>query len=188
MTDGVPPALLALFLAALPGCAAAPPTPVAGTGTRFVIEAGPAAGGPVYVLIEASDGQPGWLTVSGAAGGVHLRDRCEIADCGLPPGVCGASLPLVRNIGAGGTDQRIEATWDGRRSVIDTVAACERRLPAPGGSYTARFCYSTEAEFTGAGDPARGAIGRLVRPVCEERHFTLADPLVVLRVSARSGS
>ena len=46
----------------------------------------------------------------------------------------------------------------------------------------ARFCYSCEAEFEGDSDPTRAVPGRLTRPTCTDKPFTLLEQEVVLRI------
>jgi hypothetical protein len=53
-------------------------------------------------------------------------------------------------------------------SVLDSVARCEIRQPAPPGDYVARFCY--------------GVQGRLKDPACVTRPFTVGDREVVLKL------
>jgi hypothetical protein len=153
---------------------------------RFAIEVGPEVTGPVYVSVSGSDGGPGWIRAFREGARVYLSERCEIADCGVPPAVCGAGIPLVRDLTAGG-DRRVELVWDGLTSTVDSVAGCETRRPAPPGSYVARFCYSREADVRSPATPppmgtAAATPGRLIRPTCEERPFTLADREAVLRL------
>lgn len=93
---------------------------------------------------------------------VDIRPRCDIADCDVPPAVCGAGIPVIRDIAAG----RIEVEWDGMMSVIDPVRACETRRPAPPGRYVATFCHSRQASFVGEGDTKVGVQGSLVQPTC----------------------
>lgn len=167
----------AALAALVPGCAvrarAPEPAPI-----TFAIEVANAAG-PVYVMLGGSDDQPGWVSVTGPAGRVYLRERCEIEDCGAPPAVCGAALPVIRNIGAGAAVRRVELTWDGMTSELDVDARCERRRPAPPGAYVARFCHAREADLEGTA-PVQS--GRLVRPTCVDRPFTLRERRVTLTI------
>jgi hypothetical protein len=147
---------------------------------RFAVELGPDVQGPFYVLLTASDGAPGWIRVMRDGLPVPLRERCDIADCGADPAVCGAAVPVVRDLAAHG--RRIEMVWDGTTSVVDSAGRCERRIPAPAGTYTARFCHSIQAQPLGAPDSSGSAPGTLGELRCQERPFTLADGEVVLRL------
>jgi hypothetical protein len=133
------------------------------------------------VLLTASDGAPGWIRVTLDGKPVPLRERCDIADCGTSPAVCGAALPMVRDL-AGRGERRLELVWDGMTSAVDSTAQCERRVPAAPATYTARFCYSTEAQTQGPADSTGAMPGRLGQLTCRERPFTLADREVVLRM------
>ena len=175
MTRALPVAALLAAAACGAGGRGTPPA----AGTRFVLEVASGRTGPVYVLVESSDAQPGWVSVTGAGGRVHLRERCELAECGAAPGVCGSALPLVRNLGAGARSHRIEFSWDGRWSVVDSSQGCERRLPAPPGEYVARFCHATAAQLSDGDPSGEGAMGQLATPTCTDRRFRLGDTLVV---------
>jgi len=124
----------------------------------------------------------GWLRASRGGTRVFLQERCAIPDCGAEPVVCGAAIPFVQNIAGPGAARRVEFAWDGLISVVDSVARCETRRPAPPGEYVARFCYSREAEFPAGPDSTRAAPGRLLRPICVERTFTPEDTEVVLTI------
>lgn len=146
---------------------------------RFAIEVNPGVAGPIYVLLSGEDAQIGWVKVFRGGQRIYFRERCEIEDCGAPPAVCGAALPLVRNI-AGGQEQRsVEFVWDGTTSVVDSVSGCESREPASPGDYSAEFCFSREADVQGGGDPSRAVPGSLIRPTCSPKPFTLLDEEVV---------
>jgi len=145
---------------------------------RFVLEVGGDAPGPVYVLLNGEDGTVGWVRAFRDGERIFFRERCEIADCGVPAAVCGAAIPFIRNT-AGST---IEFVWDGMTSVLDPISGCERRQRAPPGNYVARFCSSREAEFERGGDPTRAVPGRLVRARCVEKPFTLGEPEVRVRI------
>ncbi len=163
----------ALAALAASGCArgAAPPAAPSDVIT-FAIEASGATT-PLFVQVNGDSDQPGWVTVRNSAGPVHLQTRCDIALCGADPAVCGISIPSVRDIGVGAATHTIETTWDRRTSVEDTALRCQQRLPAPAGEYIARFCHGRNAEA-----------GRVVRPACVERTFTLDDSRVAIRVPA----
>ena len=152
-----------------------------GTSVRFAIELSASASGPFYVSLSDADAQPGWVRAFRGGQRIFLLPRCDIEDCGAPPAVCGAALPVVLDL-ASVPDRSIEFVWDGMTSVIDTVTGCETRQMALQGEYLARFCYSSEAELDSVGDPARPSPGRLVRPQCVEISFGLADREVVLRM------
>lgn len=150
------------------------------TSIRFVIEAGEGTTAPVWIALHHSGGGVGWVQVTLEGARVHLQERCDVEDCGVPPAVCGMAVPMVRNLTAGG-ERRAEFVWDGLTSVVDSTARCETRRPAPPGTYVARFCYAREAQLQG-GDPARGAQGVMVSPECVERSFTLTSREVVVRL------
>jgi hypothetical protein len=150
----------------------------AARGIRFAIELAEGTPGPLYVLLERTDGQPGWVEVTHEGRSIPLRERCEVQDCGSPSGVCGMSIPVVSDLAE---SRRVERVWDTTTSVIDSVAGCERRVPAPAGAYVARFCYSREADRLGGQIPGMPG-DRLVNPICTERQFTLEDTEVVLRL------
>jgi hypothetical protein len=146
---------------------------------RFAIQVNPDEAGPIYVLLNGEDGQIGWVKVFRGGQRIYLRERCEIEDCGAPAAVCGAALPLIRNIAGGRGQRSVEYIWDGMTSVVDSVSGCESRDPAPPGDYSAEFCFSREADLQG-GDPTRGVPGRLVQPTCSRKPFALRDEEVVL--------
>ena len=149
---------------------------------RFVIEVGSDVPGPTYVLLNDKDGQPGWIRAFRGSDRVYFRERCEIADCARRAVVCGAAMPMIRDISATGQIGLIEFIWDGMTSVVDAVSGCETRQPALPGNFIARFCYSREADFEGDSDLALGVPGRLIRPTCVEKPFTLLDREVVLKL------
>jgi hypothetical protein len=153
----------------------------ASAGIRFAIELDGETAGPIYVQLNGEDGQVGWARASRDGERVYLRERCEIEDCGVDPAVCGAAIPLIRDIAGAGDGRGVEYLWDGSTSAIDATSGCESRRPALPGNYLVRFCYSREAEFEG-GDVARAAQGRLIDPTCVERAFTLDEQEVVLRI------
>jgi hypothetical protein len=151
------------------------------TSIRFAIELAPGTAGPVHVLLDRSDAQPGWVEVTRDGIRVYLRERCDIEDCGVRAAVCGMAIPVVRDLAA--TEGRlVELVWDVATSVLDTPAGCERREAASPGVYIARFCYSPRAEY--GGPPTLPGIpgDRLVDPMCVERSFTPEDREVVLRL------
>ena len=149
---------------------------------RFAVEVVSDVSGPIYVLLNDEDDQPGWIQVFRDSERIYLRERCEIEDCGATPVVCGAAIPRIRDIAGGEERVPVEFEWDGMTSVIDPISECETRVPAPLGNYIARFCYSREAEFEGRGDPTRAVPGGVVHPTCVERPFTLYERQVVLRI------
>ena len=149
---------------------------------RFAIQIGREAVAPIYVLLNEEDDQPGWVRLFRNDERIYLRERCEIPDCGVTPAVCGAAIPLVRNIKGDGSLSSVEFVWDGMTSVIDPRTGCETRQSADPGEYVARFCYSRTAEFEPGGDTSRAAPGSLVDAACTEIPFTLQQTEVVLRI------
>ena len=149
---------------------------------RFVLEVASDVSGPIYVQLNGQDSQIGWIQASRGGERVYFRERCEIEDCANRGVVCGAAMAMIRNIGEGAQSGGIEFVWDGMTSGFDGVSGCELRRPAPPGDYIARFCYSREAEFQSGGDPTMAVPGRLIRPDCTERPFTLLDQEVVFRI------
>jgi hypothetical protein len=151
---------------------------------RFALALAPAAAGPVYVLIARTDGQPGWVQVTRDGTPVHLRERCEVEDCGAQAAVCGMAIPEVRDLAAL-ENRLIELTWDLTTSVIDPVSGCERRERVSPGAFAARFCFAPRAEVGGASAFPGMPGDRLVDPTCIERAFTLEDREVVLVIPVR---
>jgi hypothetical protein len=151
------------------------------TPIRFAIEVASSTSGPVYVSLNDAEGQVGWVRAfwGGVTGErIYLKERCEIADCGLPPVVCGASIPMIRDL-AGPQNRSVAFVWDGKKSVFEF--GCEGRQPAStSGSYVAKFCYSTQAQVEGSGDPYVGVPGQLLNPTCVTRTFGRSDNEVVL--------
>jgi hypothetical protein len=165
------------------GCAPAPaPRSEPAVSIRFAIQVSGDPTGPLYVALHGSDGAVGWVRASRAGVPVHFRERCDIEDCGAPAAVCGAAIPMVRDIAGGGGPPGVELVWDGTTSVVDSVSRCETRRPAPPGDYVARFCYSREAEVQPGGYPGAARPGRLLNPTCVNRAFGLQDREVVLPV------
>lgn len=173
-------ALTAGLTAAL--TAAAPRAPAsAASPVRFVFRVAPGVPGPVYVQVADVDNQAGWVRVTRLAGPrpgerVFLRERCEVEDCGAPAAVCGAGLPLVRDVAAGA--RAVEYRWDGATSAVDAATHCETRRPAPPGRYLARFCYARRADLAeGGGAPAPAAggdqQGQVAAPTCRDVPFSL---------------
>lgn len=180
---GVSSVLLALGLILGIGCAGRTGAgKLVDLSIRFAIEVDDHTAGPIYVLLNGGDGQLGWVTAFQDGERIYFRERCEIADCGAPVAICGAAIPLIRNIAGGGDRGSIEFVWDGMTSVRDSLFGCETRRPAPPGEYIARFCFSREAVFEGDGDPTRAVPGRLTHPTCLEQPFTLLEKAVVLRL------
>lgn len=168
-----------------PACASGPGSGSDGpsTSVRFAIEVADGTHPPVYVQLESESEPVGWVTAWRDGARVHTEPRCEIPDCGGPQVVCGARIPRVRRVADRDRPGAVEYVWDGVESAVEGqgAAECERRVPAPAGRYTARFCYAHAARIEGEGDPAAGAVGRLVEPVCVERGFELGrDGEVVL--------
>jgi hypothetical protein len=165
--------LIAISIA-VAACPRGRSTPATAGPIQFSIDASRVQGAPFYVMVNGDSDQPGWVTVIGSGGRAFFRERCDIADCGVPPVVCGAGIPVIQNIGPGATSRSITTAWDKTTSVIDNVLQCERRQPAAPGPYVARFCYSREAEM------ADGKPTALLKPTCVERPFTLDDRQVTL--------
>lgn len=162
---------LALILLPLPllGSTCGPTTPTDAAPTGFVLDAGSTTA-PLFIRVATDDAQPGWISVSHADGRrVYLNPRCDIGDCGKPPVVCGAAIPIVRDIA---TARSIEFTWDGMDSSLDATSGCERRAAAAAGAYVATFCYARSANLTGTGNPATGVQGSLTQPTCATVPFT----------------
>jgi hypothetical protein len=151
-----------------------------GVAIRFAIEVVSNPSGPIYVLLNRADDQPGWIRASQGLEQIYFRERCDIEDCANRGIVCGAAMPMIRNIANPTQTGVIEFVWDGMTSAI--VSGCETRQPAVAGDYVARFCYSKEAEFQDGGDVTQGVPGRLVGPTCTEKPFVLLDKEVVLRI------
>jgi hypothetical protein len=149
---------------------------------RFAVEVVSDVSGPIYVLLNGEDNQPGWIRASRGPERVHFRERCEIEDCANRGVVCGAAISMIKNIANTAQTGLVEFVWDGMTSVFDAASGCETRQPALPGDYIARFCFSREAKLEGDGDPARAVPGRLVRPTCVEKPFTLQEQQVVLRI------
>ena len=142
---------------------------------RFALEVSSAAESPIYVLSLDEDDQPGWLRVFRGTERIYLRERCEIEDCARRGVVCGAAVPVIRELVEEGT---IELVWDGTTSEVDRTSRCETRQQASPGTYVARFCYSREAQL----EPGGGVGGRLIDPTCVDQPFTLSDVEVVLKI------
>lgn len=157
------------------GCAATALPERSGMG--FALNVATGATGPMFVQVTNQEDQPGWIHVSHATGGrVYLRARCDIPDCGKPPAVCGAAMPIVRDIAVA---RRVEFVWDGMESVLDTVAGCESRQRAPAGAYIASFCYSGIASLQGGGDVKTGTVGLVQEPICTDVPFAIPGTNVV---------
>lgn len=155
----------------------------AGSGVRFALEVREGAHPPVFVYVNTESQPVGWLGVLQNGVRIALEPRCDIQDCGRPGAVCGAAVPLVRRIADRNAAGRIEYAWDGTTSTIEEVGACERRVMAPEGQYSARFCYSHEADIEGGGGgaPEGAVMGQLPELTCVERAFRLGrDAEVVL--------
>ena len=151
------------------GATCGPTASMESSTLRLVLEAPVGGPSPAFVQVASDADQPGWVTLTGEDGArVYIRPRCDIADCGKAPAVCGAAIPVVRDIASGS----IEVEWDGMTSVVNPAAACETRQPAPPGSYVATFCYAREAALMGDGDPKKGVQGTLVQPTCAKVPFT----------------
>ena len=134
---------------------------------------------PLYVQLSEEGSQPAWVTLWRGTERVWLQERCELPDCGQEPAVCGAALPMVRNIGALATQRSVELVWDGRTS-LQTTERCEiRQRVTSAEPLRARFCWSPRAQLEGAGNPA---MGRVVEPVCADRALAASDTVMVFVV------
>ena len=154
--------------------------PDAPVSIRFAIELTNGTDGPIYVSLTGASNQLGWVTATRDGERIYFGERCEIEDCGAPPAVCGAAIPMVRNI-AIDEDRTIAFVWDGLTSAIDPSLQCERRQPAPPGSYVARLCYARETTIQ-RGDAPGPMAGSVRNPTCVDRPFTLGDREVVLKI------
>jgi hypothetical protein len=152
------------------------------TAIHFAIEVTANTPGPIYVLINDEDSQPGWVQAFRGVHRIYLRERCEIEDCANRGVVCGAAMPMVKDIADPERTGLIELTWDGTDSAVNAVSRCETRQPAESEDLIARFCYSREADLRETGDLNLGIPGLLIRPICVERPFTLGDREVVFRL------
>ena len=161
---------------ALLGSTCGPTTPQ-GTGTvQFVLETSDRTT-PLFIRVALDNAQPGWISVTHASGApVYLVARCDIGDCRSPAAVCGAAVPVVRDISSAGS---VEFVWDGNGSVLDATTGCERRSKAAEGAYVARFCHARAATQTGAGNSTAGMQGALVNRVCADVRFTLPGATTV---------
>ena len=149
--------------------------PTATTGpsaVRFRLTLGADVEPPVYVQVVGQDAQPGWVRVARSGERIYLRERCEVPDCGASPAVCGASVPVVRDVVARGATRTIDVEWDGAMSFVDPASRCERRTPVPAGDYVATFCYSRQVELAGGSDGA-DLQGVLRQPTCRDVPFSL---------------
>lgn len=131
------------------------------------------AEGTIYVSLNGTDGQPGWLRVSREGERVYLKPRCEIEDCAEAPMVCGAAIPMIQALRAGQGPDSLGFTWDGEESVVLSDRSCELRQPAEAGAYTARFCVSRDGAYEQPADLSQPVPGQVIAPECLERAFTL---------------
>jgi len=168
------------------GCGGSVPAVERATSIRFAIELADGVEGPMYVLLNQENDQPGWVRVSRDGEGIYLKERCEVPDCGVAAAVCGAALPFVRDLAGASGEKGIEFVWDLTTSVLDSASRCETRQPAPPGDYVARFCFSREATLEGQGDPTQAVMGRIAAPTCIDKPFTLQEQQVVLTIPADS--
>ena len=147
---------------------------------RFAITVGAQHREPVWVQVNDEGSQPAWVSVWRGSERIWLQERCELADCGQSPAVCGAGIPMVRNLGGDATDRTISLTWDGKTSVR-APAGCEirERVQASGGALRARICHSVSATREGGGGAFMGP-GRTANATCEERALSPLDSVVVV--------
>jgi hypothetical protein len=149
---------------------------------RFAIVAEPSRRSDVWVQVSDEGNQPAWITLMRGTDRIWINERCELADCGQEPAVCGAGIAMVRNIGGDASERAIELTWDGMTSVR-TSAGCEtrERVQADPGALTARICWAARADRQGGGGPLMGP-GRVSSATCTERQVTSRDTAIVVRV------
>lgn len=152
---------------------AVPAQPAPARGVRFALRVPAGGTAPVFVQVTGTNHQPEWITVARGGQRVFLLPRCDVETCGGSRGVCGAAIPMVRDLTAG--SRTIAFQWDGTTSVLDPSTRCQTRGAAPAGAYVARFCWGRGATFmrgaaaAGAGDRA----GEVAAPVCREVPFVL---------------
>jgi len=182
LKPGRSPIVILLTMILALGCGGGAPGAHTTTSIRFAIELSGDVEGPMYVLLNQENDQPGWVRVSRDGERVFLKERCEVPDCGVAAAVCGAALPFVRNLAGATGEKGIEFVWDMMTSVLDSASRCETRQPAPPGDYVARFCFSREATLEGQGDPTQAVMGRIAAPTCVDRPFTLEEQQVVLTI------
>lgn len=149
---------------------------------RFAIVARPTHREDVWVQVSDEGSQPAWITLMRGTERVWINERCELPDCGQEPAVCGAGIPMVRNVGGAAAERAIELTWDGRTSVRAS-AGCEmrERVQASAGALTARICWSARVERQGGGGPLMGP-GRVTGATCTDRQVTSRDTAIVVQV------
>jgi hypothetical protein len=154
--------------------------------TRFAIEVSNDIPESIWVQLNDASGQIAWVTVTDADGErVYLTELCDIDECENPQGVCGISLPMVRDITGGDYDGSIEHFWHGDMSVFEgEPIECEVRMTAPAGAYHAEFCYSlaVELEDEGSGDPTVGVPGTISSPICGTVDFDWPTDEVVFGI------
>lgn len=154
--------------------------------TRFAIIVSNDIPESIWVQLNDTNGQIAWVTVTNEDGDrVYLTELCDIEECENPQGVCGISMPMVRDITGGDYDGSIEHFWHGDMSVFEgDPIECEMRMTAPAGAYEARFCYSlaVELEDEGSGDPTVGVPGTITSPSCHTVDFDWPTDEVVFGI------
>jgi hypothetical protein len=167
--------------------AAPGPAPDAGApaGVRFVLRVTNDVPESIWVQVSDAAGQPGWLTLEHAGERFFIAEMCEFETCDGPPeGVCGAALPMVRDITGGTARGEHVLEWDGIASRPDRDGTCERRGPAPAGTWKATFCWGLAASVESSPVATEAVPGEVLRPVCVERHFELPGTREVVEVLA----
>jgi hypothetical protein len=134
-------------------------------GLRYVTDV------PEDVFAQTADrsGNPTWVTLTRDGQPVAFLDDCAVPTCGSGEGVCGASIPTVRNITAQGFRGEIFLTWDAREHLPGPGDNCTVSQPAPAGTYEARFCVGYQVDADGLVDAS----------TCVTKAFTLEDRVVV---------
>lgn len=163
----------------VPGaCGGGPPaaTPSGDGSIRFVVRVAETAPGSRWAVVSDREGTPGWVTLEGPDGAeVALQPLCAVPDCGQPPAVCGQAMPEARELAPGDS---LSLTWDGRVSRVDASEGCERRVPAPAGTYVAEICVGDGLEApTAPADPT--ASPALTGLHCQTREVEVPGPATV---------
>lgn len=137
----------------------------------------------IWVQVSDAAGQPGWLTLEHEGVRYFLAEMCELEACDGPPeGVCGAARPMVRDITGGTASGSYTLDWDGTASRASEDGRCERRGPAPAGTWKATICWGLEAAVEPGAPGAADVPGEVTRPICVERTFELPGTRAVVEV------
>jgi hypothetical protein len=116
---------------------------------RFVSDDGPEQ---IYLQTGTMEGPQSWVRLMRPDGSrVELYGSCAVCECGRcnDCGVCGAAMPRVDALVAGGHRDEPFAGHFFAYESCGGNGTCFRRTPLPPGEYVARFCWGTTA--TGAG-------------------------------------